>query len=146
MEWSKLYDKTNQPSIKEMADYIGAPDNALWNSLFSYINSAYRVKPKIAYSGCSGKPGWNVKLQKSGQSFGTLYPEEGYFTVFIVIAYTLDPVMEMVRNEFSPAMRARCDSAQDYMKLGKWMMFPVKTEEDLSDYKLLMSVKLKPNQ
>jgi hypothetical protein len=100
----------------------------------------------MTYSSCSGKPGWNVKFQKSGQSFGTLYPEEGSFSVFMVISYKYEAEMEKLRNELSPEMREQYDNAQDYMKMGKWMMFRINTDTDLNDYKLLTSVKIKPKK
>ena len=146
MEWKDLYPQINQPSFEEMADYIGGEARRLWDSLFDYMNSAYSAKPKMAYSVCSGKPGWNVKFQKSGQSFGTLYPEEGYFSVFLVISYKHEAEMEILRNELSPEMRAQYDNAQDYMKMGRWMMFRVSSDTDLQDYKLLISIKMKPRK
>jgi hypothetical protein len=39
-------------------------------------------------------------------------------------------------------MRKRYDAAQDYMKIGRWMMFKISSKRDLKDYKLLMSVKM----
>lgn len=144
MEWNALYPQSNQPDFAEMSDYIGGEGKKLWDSLFSYMATAYNAKPKMTYSGCSGKPGWNVKFQKSGQSFGTLYPEEGFFTVFVVVSYKHDAEIELLWGAFSPEMRTRYKNALDYMKMGKWMMFPVCCEQDLQDYKLLMSVKMKP--
>lgn len=144
MEWKDMYPHINQPSFEAMADYIGGEGRRLWNSLFDYMDCAYGAKPKMSYSGCSGKPGWNVKFQKSGQSFGTLYPEKGFFSVFLVISYKHEAQMEKLRNELSPQMRALYDGAQDYMKMGKWMMFQIRNEADLRDYKLLMSLKTKP--
>ncbi len=144
MEWKNMYPQINQPSFEAMAEYIGGEGRRLWDSLFDYMNSAYSAKPKMSYSGCSGKPGWNVKFQKSGQSFGTLYPEEGSFSVFMVISYKHEAEMEMLRSVLSPEMRAQYDNAQDYMKMGRWMMFRVDNDADLRDYKLLMSVKMKP--
>lgn len=144
MEWNALYPQSNQPDFAAMSDYIGGEGKKLWDSLFSYMAAAYNAKPKMTYSGCSGKPGWNVKFQKSGQSFGTLYPEEGFFTVFVVVSYKLDAEIELLLGAFSPEMRTRYKNALDYMKIGKWMMFPVCSERDLQDYKLLMSVKMKP--
>jgi cellobiose phosphorylase len=90
------------------------------------------------------KPGWNVKFQKSGQAFGTLYPEKNTFSVFIVIAYRLEGVMQTVKHQLSDAMRERYEAAGDFMKMGKWMMFQVKSKKDLDDYKLLVSVKMAP--
>ena len=146
MEWKDMYPQTNQPSFEAMADYIGGESRRLWDSLFSYMNSAYNSKPKMTYSSCSGKPGWNVKFQKSGQSFGTLYPEEGSFSVFMVISYKYEAEMEKLRNELSPEMREQYDNAQDYMKMGRWMMFRINTDVDLREYKLLMSIKIKPKK
>lgn len=146
MEWKDMYPQINQPSFEAMADYIGGEGRRLWDSLFDYMDTAYSAKPKMSYSGCSGKPGWNVKFQKSGQAFGTLYPEEGAFSVFMVIAYKHNADMETLREELSPEMRAQYDNAQDYMKMGRWMMFRICNEKDLQDYKLLMSVKLKPKK
>lgn len=144
MEWKNMYPQINQPSFEAMAEYIGGEGRRLWDSLFDYMNSAYSAKPKMSYSGCSGKPGWNVKFQKSGQSFGTLYPEEGSFSVFMVISYKHEAEMEMLRSVLSPEMRAQYDNAQDYMKMGRWMMFRVDNDAYLRDYMLLMSVKMKP--
>lgn len=144
MEWKDMYPQINQPSIEAMAEFIGGEGKRLWDSLFDYMDTAYGAKPKISYSGCSGKPGWNVKFQKSGQSFGTLYPEKGSFSVFMVISYKHKAEMEILRNLLSPKMRDLYDNAQDYMKMGRWMMFQISSEADLRDYKMLMSIKRKP--
>lgn len=146
MEWKDLYPQINQPSFEAMADYIGGEGRRLWDSLFDYMNTAYSAKPKMTYSTCSGKPGWNVKFQKSGQSFGTLYPEEGSFSVFMVISYKHEAEMEILRNKLSPEMCTQYDNSQDYMKMGRWMMFRICNENDLQDYKLLMSIKMKPKK
>jgi hypothetical protein len=144
MEWKDMYPQINQPSIEAMAEFIGGEGKRLWDSLFDYMDTAYGAKPKMSYSGCSGKPGWNVKFQKSGQSFGTLYPEKGSFSVFMVISYKHEAEMEILRNLLSPKMRDLYDNAQDYMKMGRWMMFQISSEADLRDYKMLMSIKRKP--
>lgn len=146
MEWNKLYPKDHEPDFDAMAEYIGGESAALWTSLFDYMASAYGARPKKSYSTCSGKPGWNVKFEKSGQSFGTLYPEKGSFSVFIVISYKHDTVVDLMRNELSPEMCELYDNAQDYMKIGKWLMFRISSERGLQDYKLLMSAKLQPKK
>jgi hypothetical protein len=73
-------------------------------------------------------------------------PEEGSFSVFMVISYKYEAEMEKLRNELSPEMREQYDNAQDYMKMGKWMMFRINTDVDLREYKLLMSIKIKPKK
>jgi len=144
MEWKERFPANRQPSMHEIADYIGGDVKVLWQSLMSFLETAYKAKPKLSYSVCAGKPGWNVKFQKSGQSFGTLYPEENSFSVFLVIAYKLEPLMELILPSLSPGMAELYRQAGDYMKLGKWMMFQIKDEAGVADYKQLISVKMPP--
>jgi hypothetical protein len=145
MLWNELYPADRQPSMEEIEAYIGGEAKELWHGIMEYMNDTYNAKPKLSYSVCSGKPGWNIKFQKSGQSFGTLYPEENSFSVFIVISYKLDPVMEALLPHFSPGIAELYKNAGDYMKLGKWMMFQIKDAEGVEDYKKLISVKM-PNK
>jgi hypothetical protein len=145
MEWSKMFPGERKPTMEDIAEYIGGDARELWESLINYMERAYKAAPKLSYSVCSGKPGWNVKFQKSGQSFGTLYPEENSFSVFIVISYKLAPVMDEVINTLSEETAEIYRQAGDYMKLGKWMMFQIKDGVGVEDYKKLMSVKLAPN-
>jgi len=150
MEWSQLYDQENQPSYDDIEAYICSEGNGdglrLWRELFAYMEIAFNSKPKMAYSVCSGKPGWNVKFTKSGVAFGTLYPEPGMFSVFVVIAYKLAGVMDGIKPLLSETMRERFESAGDFMRNGRWMMFPVICQQDLEDYKLLMSAKMSPRR
>lgn len=115
----------------------------LWKSLMDYMEQAYRVKPKLSYSTCYGKRGWNVKLQKSGQAFGTLYPEEASFSVLMVISYKLASAMEELLPELSEEIAVLYREAGDFMKMGKWM-FQIKNTEILEDYKRIMRVKMLP--
>jgi hypothetical protein len=144
MEWKEMFPPDRQPTMEEIADYIGGEAKELWQSLMQYMKTAYKVNPKLSYSVCSGKPGWNVKLQKSGQSFGTLYPEENSFSVFMVMSYKLDSMMEDVLPRLSIDLAEKYRSAGDYMKLGKWIMFQIKDNAGVEDYKRLISVKMPP--
>ena len=92
MNWNTIYPKDQKPTMDDIANYIGEAKD-LWLSLISYFDTTYKVKPKLSYSGCGMKPGWNVKYQKSGQAFGTLYPQENAFDVMAIISYKLDSQM-----------------------------------------------------
>lgn len=143
MDWMELYPKDRQPTAEEITAFIGEGAER-WTNLTEYMQTAYSAKPVYSYSGCSGKPGWNVKYKKSGQAFGTLYPEPGFFSVFLVVAYRLDNEMELLLPTLTEETAERYRQADDYMKMGKWMMFPIDTDEKLEDYKRIMAVKLKP--
>jgi len=143
MEWDKLFNSGNQPTYEDMEKYIGGDGLVLWNDLFAHMKEKYTAKPKMSYSVCSGKPGWNVKFQKSGVSFGTFYPEQNSFSVFTVISYKLDKKVEALKPKMSKVMQKRYDSANDFMKMGKYMMFQIAKKRDLDDYKILISAKSK---
>lgn len=144
MEWKEIYPSNHEPSMEEIADYIGGEAKELWESLIKHMSSSYMIKPKLSYSVCAGKPGWNIKFQKSGQSFGTLYPEENSFSVFIVISYKLDSKMTDILPQLSPSVAELYRQAGDYMKIGKWMMLQIKDKEGVEDYKRIVSIKLTP--
>jgi hypothetical protein len=142
MEWKDAFPSDRQPSMGEIADYIGGDAKGLWLSLIEYLDTTYKAKPKLFYSVCSGKPGWNVKFQKSGQALGTLYPEENSFSVLLVISYKLDSLMDAILGNLSPYIAELYKQAGDYMKLGKWIMFRVTDEAGVEDYKKIISVKM----
>lgn len=143
IEWHQLYPGGVEPAMDDIADYIGAA-KPLWSSLIRYFEEAYKAKPKLTYSGCGMKPGWNVKFQKSGQAFGTLYPLEDAFDVMLVVSYRLDPLMQQVLPELSEKTANLYRAAGDYMKLGKWIMLRIDSPQALEDYKRMIAVKLAP--
>lgn len=143
MEWNELYPRDKEPDMEEIAEYIGEAKE-LWVSLTSYIETAYNTKPKLTYSGCGMKPGWNIKYQKSGQAFGTLYPERDSFSIMVIISYKLESQMDSIVPLLSEETSALWKRAGDYMKIGKWMMFQIKDPVQVEDYKKILSVKLQP--
>jgi hypothetical protein len=144
MQWQEIFPQDTQPAMEDIAEYIGGDAKLLWQELMEYMEEEYKVKPKLSYSCCSGKPGWNVKLQKSGQSLGTLYPEENSFSVLLVISYKLEQKMEAILPALSADIAELYRQAGDYMKIGKWVMFQIIDSATLEDYKKLISVKLPP--
>ena len=141
MRWHELYPKEIIPTPEALADYTG-PAKPLWLQFSDHVKAHYGVKPKLAYSVCSGKPGWNVKYQKGGKALGTFYPEEGAFSALVVLGYKLDPAMMAILPELSAATAKMYQTARDYMKMGKWMMLRVDSKEVLEDLKKILAVKM----
>lgn len=102
MNWNQLYPKSIQPSLGEVAAFVGSP---LWNECCGQIESSYGVEPKLEHSVCFGAPGWNVKYKKGGRALCTLYPDDGSFTCMIVVG--------MVEAPFANAALAVCS---DYVR------------------------------
>jgi hypothetical protein len=83
MENDLILDGSHMPDYDEIAGYINPPAQELWKQVNSFIQERYKASPKTMYSKCSGKPGWNVKYQKSGKSVCTLYPEKDGFVALV---------------------------------------------------------------
>jgi hypothetical protein len=141
MNWHELYPKEIIPTMDALAETMGGA-KPLWLDLTDHLAEAYAVKPKLTYSVCSGKPGWNVKYQKGGKALGTFYPEDGAFSVLIVVGYKQDAAMLAILPELTEATAALYRTAGDYMKMGKWLMLRVDTPEALEDVKKIIAVKL----
>jgi len=143
MNWNDLYPKDKQPSFEDIAEYVGKMKSQ-WLSLISFFDTAYKAKPKMTYSGCSGMPGWNVKFQKSGVGFGTWYPQKNHLMAMVIVSYKLDKEMEKLLPELSEYTAGLYRNAGDYMKIGKWMMLKADNKNVFDDYKKIVTVKLPP--
>lgn len=79
------WDKMNKASVPELSTITEWVNDELWNDLLAYMDTAYKARISIEYSGCGMAPGWNVKFKKAGKSLCTLYPQEGWFIALVVI-------------------------------------------------------------
>ncbi|MCL2718342.1 MAG: DUF3788 domain-containing protein [Lachnospiraceae bacterium] len=86
MAWNELFTKENEPSDKQISEFIATP---LWNDLNNHLQQTYNVQPKLFYSCCTMDKGfwkgWNIKYKKSGKALCTFYPKQGYFLALINI-------------------------------------------------------------
>jgi len=135
-----ILDGSYTPTYNEISDYVAMPARDLWQEMNSFIQQNYKAVPKITYSKCSGKPGWNVKYQKSGKSICTLYPERDGFVALIVIKLDLLPVIEAMSGEFDPEILEIIRLARP-LNGTKWLMIPVHTEAVLDNVKELIFLK-----
>lgn len=142
MEWNQLYSSGNQPDRNQISDYI---HSELWEDLLNHLESNYNVIPKIEYSCCSAKPGWNVKYKKSGRALCTLYPESGFFTCMVSIGSREASEAEMLLQHATSYVQGIYDSAALFNG-GRWLMIEVTDEEILTDVKELIGTRVKPKK
>jgi len=145
MTWNELFPKEKQPTMEEIGDYVGTYQ-PIWSNVLSYFEASYQTKPKMTYSGCGMKPGWNIKFQKSGQAFGTWYPQTYGFDVMFIWSYKLDLEMMQILPDLSEYIAEKCKNAEDFMKNGRWIMFRMDNETIFEDYKKMVSIKLPPKR
>lgn len=61
MIWNDLFPKEHQSLMDDIYKYSGDFE-PIWRDLILYFESAYKCTPKMFYSGCGMKPGWNLKF------------------------------------------------------------------------------------
>lgn len=135
-----MLDGSHMLGYDEIVEYINLPARDLWENINNFIQQRYKSSPKIMYSSCSGKPGWNMKYQKSGKSICTLYPEKDGFVVLIVVTLDLMPVIEALYEEFTEETLQTIRTAKPYNGT-KWLMLQVKNDLQLEDVKQIISLK-----
>ena len=125
------------PTFDDITTAINPPMQGLWLDLTGFIQETFRAAPKITYSICAGKPGWNVKYQKSGKSICTLYPEKNCLIALVVIKEELAALLPTAQPAPHPVIL-------DLVLRGKpfnhtlWLMIPVAEREVLESLKDLL--------
>jgi len=142
MQWSEMFTKDHQPTEGQIREFIGC---SLWDDLGSHLQQEYKVKPKIAYSGCAMDngmwKGWNVKYQKSGKSLCTVYPKQGYIQSLVPVSvHDLDEAelmlptfTEYTQNLFNQSATGRN---------GKSLAFMVEDEAVLHDMENIIALRV----
>ena len=139
-----ILDGTRSPSFEEIGEYIRPEARTLWNDINAFIRETFQAKPLIAFSRCSGKPGWNVKYQKSGKAICTLYPEKEGFIALVVVTLDLANVIEDLSDGLG-AIREVARSARPFNGT-KWLMITVYQETALVEVKQLLVLKQTPRK
>lgn len=137
-----ILDADQTPTYDEIVHYADGAARVLWQNINSYIQQMYKASPKITYSKCSGKPGWNVKYQKSGKSICTLYPEKKGFVVLVVVTLDLVPIIEVMSEKFETAILEIMRTAKPFNGT-LWLMIPVADKAMLESVKQILSLKHK---
>ncbi|HYE82294.1 MAG TPA: DUF3788 domain-containing protein [Clostridia bacterium] len=145
VEKDLILDANHMPTYDEIGEYINLPARELWRQFNHFVQERYKTSPKIMYSVCSGKPGWNVKYQKSGKSLCTLYPEKDCFTALIVITLDLLPVIEALAEELTEEVINIVRGARPFNGT-KWLMLKVENDSALKDVKQLLLLKHETNR
>ncbi len=136
-----ILDKMNKPTEEMILSYFDDDTQRRYIHLIDYIKTNFQAKPDIAYSICSGKPGWNIKYKKGGKAVFTLYPENDCFTVLIVLNNEKMNLFDILENEFSVYMNQLYEKTTIFNGT-KWLMIRVTSNEILQDVKNLISMKM----
>lgn len=135
--WIPVKTEETGMSFTAISKQVHSP---LFDSLCSYLEETYQVKPVVEFSKCTMQYGWNVKYKKGGRSLCTLYPQEGSFLALVVIG-----TREIAEAEILlPFLTEYVQQAFAETKTGiqqKWLMIEVKNTEVLEDVKQLVALR-----
>ena len=128
------------PDMQGIEHYISGDARSMWQDLLSHIENEYKSKPKIIYSRCSAKPGWNVKYKKSGKALCTLYPEKEGFVALIVLSDKDMMLFDSNKKQYTQHVQKRYESCTLFNGT-KWLMIQVSDNDVLNDIKELIKLK-----
>lgn len=139
LEWSEIYKKGETPDLKQIAEHINSP---LWEELKEFIETKFKVTPKIEHSICSLKPGWNVKYRKSNKSICTIYPNENFFTCMVTAGSKNKAEIECLLPICDKYIQEIYENTGDFNG-SKWLMIDVTSKNILRDVEEIISIKMK---
>lgn len=137
-----IQDAGHAPAYDEIAAYINGPARGLWQEMNAFIQQSFKSVPKITYSRCSAKPGWNVKYQKSGKSLCTLYPEPEGFVALVVVTLDMVPVIEAMSDRLDSSVLETMGRARPFNGT-LWLMIKVTDRAVLDSVRQLLLLKMK---
>jgi len=140
VEKDMILDGSHIPDYDEIGSYINSPSRELWLQLNTFIQERYKAELRITFSTCAGKPGWNMKYQRSGKSICTLYPEKEGFIALVVVTLDLLPVIEALSEELTPGVADTIKRAKPFNGT-LWLMLQVDSAQALEDIKQLLILK-----
>ena len=141
-QWSEAFDRDHEPSEDQIKEFVKTP---LFEELDGYLRQMYKVKPKVAYSGCKmdggAWQGWNVKYQKSGKSLCTLYPKQGYVLLLITIGVRGVNEAELLLPLCTDYIRSLWEQSDFHGS--KYFGIELRDENVLRDVKRLIEIRAK---
>ena len=130
-------DEQRRPAVADVRAAAG-PAADPWDRLAGWLD---RTGAKGSFLWYGRRSGWTLRYLRSGRPFVTATPEEGSFTVQIVLGRAeVEPAAALPLGERT---RRICEGARQYPD-GRWLFIPVETATDLADVLALLELKLPP--
>ncbi len=128
-------EKEHQPTMREISTSVGSKKD-LWDSLERFVAENYRTKRDFAFYGKNY--GWTVRFRKGGKALLSMYPEEGSFTVQIVLGET--PASKASSLRLGKNAKNVLESARQFPD-GRWLFIRVSSKQDIRDIQQLLLLK-----
>lgn len=133
-----ITDKSYVPTLAEMEAYI---QNPLFEALVRHLETAYKARYEIMYSGDTVLLGWNVRFYKAGRTLCRLYPRVGSFGLLVVVGRKEKERVEAALPQLSPQLREIYAATKEGMGQ-RWLIFDLQAPDALfEDVKALIQIR-----
>lgn len=140
---SRMIDKEHKPTEKEMMSFIGEGAKEAWLDIRRFIEDNYSILPETVFYGA--KYGWTVRYRKSGRTLCSLFPEQGGFSVLIVLGGRESEEALSIRDELSSRIYEILEKSKQ-LRDGRWLWIRLTTTSGTDDIKKLLRIKRKPKK
>lgn len=142
MSYQRMLNKEGRPSEDEIIKTIGE-NSSLWLEMHMYIEESYDFAPELVFYG--KKYGWTIRYRKSGKTLISLFPEEGAFSILLVLGKKEADKVESIIEKLSSNVRSIFEGT-DQLHDGRWLWIRVFSKEDIESAKLLLTAKRRPKK
>ena len=98
-ERERLIGRDLEPSEKQILEFIGSKAIKLWNELHEFLSDNYDFQPELSYWG--DNYGWTIRYRRSGKTLTAFYPENGGFTVQVILGKKEVEKFQKIKEELS---------------------------------------------
>ncbi len=137
----RLHGRGREPTEKQILEFIGSDATKSWNELHEYLTKNYDFRPEMSYWG--DKYGWTIRYRKGKKTLTAFYPENGGFTVQVILGKKEVEKFKSMREEFSTDIVQLFDDTKQ-LHDGRWMWIKQPDMGTVEDIKKLIQLKRKP--
>ena len=142
--YERMLDKANEPTIKEIATYIGKNSNGLLNKLDIALNERYDLIRELRFP--YGKDyGWSYKYAHKSKHLCDLFFEKGAITMQIQIGGDSAEKLDDSIDVFLPITKKLWEEKYPCGK-GGWIIYRIEDNKMLEDALKIIAIKKKPKQ
>ena len=139
--YQRLLDKKLKPGKEIIQKTIGKTAKAAWNNLQRFMDKNYELTPETVFYGSNY--GWALRYRKSGKTLCCFFPEEGAFSVLIVLGKKEIEKTVNVLSEFSHTTKEIILNTPQ-LHDGRWLWIRIFGVDEIDDIKDLVRIKRKP--
>ena len=139
--YKRLLDKEHKPDKERILKTLGKTAGVAWNDLQQFLGTYYDFAPETVFY--ASKYGWTVRYRRSGKTLCSLFPEEGAFSVLLILGRKEAGKAILILNEFSTDLQ-KIIMDTEQLHDGRWLWIRVLAIYDIDDIKELIKIKKKP--